>query len=67
MFVIDILDIDPLNLKVTLEFKCVILPPKGKRLFVIARIEPGHTFKHATFDSTKEQVSVGAIINFPLP
>jgi hypothetical protein len=36
MFVINILNENPLKLKISFEFKCMVLPPEGEGLFVVA-------------------------------
>lgn len=67
VLIIDILDVDPLNLEVSFELQCMVLPPKGESFFVICRFESSYTFEHAALHRAKEQVGVRIIINFSLP
>ena len=67
MFVIDVFNVDPLYLEVALEFEGVILPPEGEGLLVVAGFQPGHAFKHTTFDCAEEEVGVGIVVEFALP
>lgn len=36
MFVIDVLDVDPLEFEIALELERVVLPPEGEGLLVVA-------------------------------
>lgn len=67
MFIIDILDVDPLDLEVALELKRVVLPPKGEGLLVVGGLEASHALEHAALDCTEEEVSVCVVIELSLP
>lgn len=67
VFIIDILDIDPLDLEVSLELQRVILPPKGEGFLVIGGLQPGDSLKHAALDCAEEEVGIGVVIDFSLP
>lgn len=67
VFIIDILDIDPLDLEVALELERVVLPPEGEGLLVVGRFEAGDALEHAALDCAEEEVSVGVVIDLSLP
>lgn len=67
MFVVDVLDVDPFELEVALEFQRVVFPPERESFFVVARFESCDTFEHAAFDCAEEKVGVCVVIDFSLP
>ena len=67
MFVVNILDEDPLNLEIALELEGVVLPPEGECFFVVSRPKPGDALEHPAFDCTEKEIGVGIVAQFPLP
>lgn len=67
MFIIDVLDIDPLDLEVSLELEGMIFPPEWEGFLMIGRFESGYSLKHAAFDCAEEEVGIGVVMDFSLP
>lgn len=67
VFIIDVLDVDPLDLEVALELERVVLPPEGEGLLVVGGLEAGNALEHAALDCAEEEVGVGVVIDLSLP
>ena len=67
VFIIDVLDVDPLDLEVALELERVVLPPEGEGLLVVGRLQPRHALEHAALHCAEEEVGVRVVIRLSLP
>lgn len=67
MFIVDVLDVDPLDDEEPLELHWVVLPPEGERLFVVIRSQPGNSFKHSWLHDTEKQVNFSLVLEVFLP
>jgi hypothetical protein len=47
MFVVDVLDVDPLNKEKALELKRMIFPPEREGFLVVIGCKPGDSLEHA--------------------